>query len=352
MKESKKTIKISLSLSVIVIIIIMVLSVITIYFLTESLEKEKLRIENSQNVREKNNENIIKEDIKEKNKEDIYESKNEPKLKKIEINNNGIKMVQFDEYFYRIEDIAIEFRKCENINNYKDFEYDLDGDGKKDIVTVVHKTEKQDNGMGQSYEEDKYEFKLNDKTFYVEDNPHFTEIYIADLNRGDKSIEVVIFDDGPSDDPNCLIFSKVNSKMKKLKNLGWDLYTNQKGKLVCSEIHRATTIPEIFPNYYVIENNTIKTHDIDFSIIKNETFTAKDMLFTEDMKNIDKYWELSSSPKYQGDHETDEVFKEAGIIKLTEKDEFNVIGYYKDIDIQIKLKDGRKGYLLGNHFSD
>lgn len=348
MNKEKKLIKIKLSVSVIIIVIIMVLSVISIYFLTESIEKDKLEIEsNQQKVQESINNTIVNDEIevKENNteKQEIQRKTNKAK---------GIKMVQFDEEFYKVEDVAIESRKCENIKNYKDFEYDLDGDEKKDKVTVVHKTEKQDNGMGQTYEEDKYEFKLNDKTFYEENNPNFTEIFITDLNKNDKSIEVVIFDNGPSEDPHCLIFSKIDSKMKKIKELGWILYTNQKGKLVCSEIHRATTTPEIFPNYYVLANNEINKKDIDFSKIKNETFTAKDILFTEDMKNIDKYWELSASPKYQEDHEPDEVFKEAGIIRLTEKDEFNVIGYYKDIDIQIKLKDGRKGYLLGNHFSD
>lgn len=349
MNNEKKPIKIKLSISVIIIVIIMLLSVVTIYFLIESLEKDKLEIEsNQQKVQESiNRNNIVNDeiDVKENNKGKQESQRENNKAK-------GIKIVQFDEEFYKVEDVAIESRKCENIKNYKDFEYDLDGDGKKDKVTVVHKTEKQDNGMGQTYEEDKYEFKLNDKIFYEENHPSFTEIFITDLNKNDKSIEVVIFDNGPSEDPHCLIFSKIDSKMKKIKELGWSLYTNQKGKIVCSEIHRATTTPEIFPNYYVLENNEIKKKDIDFSKIKNETFTAKDILFTEDMKNIDKYWELSASPKYQGDHEPDEVFKDAGIIKLTEKDVFNVIGYYKDIDIQIKLKDGRNGYLLGNHFSD
>lgn len=345
MKDNKKIIKVNLNASVMIIVFIMFLSIITIFFLTESLEKEKERIENSRNVEQTINEFEIKnqENTTKKEKNNKKESKT---------NNTGIKMIQFDEYFYKIEDVALESIKCENIKNYKDFEYDLDDDGKKDIVTVVHKAVKQEDGIGGTYEQDQYEFKINDKTFYKEEHPSFTEVYITDLNKKDKSIEVVIFDNGPSEDPHCLIFSKVDSKMKKLKELGWNLYTNQKGKLVCSEIHRATTMPEVFPNYYVINNNEIKTHDIDFSKIKNNILTANNMLFTEDMKNIDKYWKLTASQKYQGDHEPEEVFREAGIIRLTVKDKFKVIKYHNDIDIQIELIDGRKGYLLGNHFSD
>ena len=50
--------------------------------------------------------------------------------------DNEIELVQFDEKFFELEDVALDYRECEKIKNYKDFEYDLDGDGKKDKITV------------------------------------------------------------------------------------------------------------------------------------------------------------------------------------------------------------------------
>ena len=50
--------------------------------------------------------------------------------------DNEIELVQFDEKFFELEDVALDYRECEKIKNYKDFEYDLDGDGKKDTITV------------------------------------------------------------------------------------------------------------------------------------------------------------------------------------------------------------------------
>jgi len=63
------------------------------------------------------------------NSEDEKEENNE-------IKQNQVKLIQFDEIFYELKDAALEYRECENIKNYKDFEYDLDGDTKKDKITI------------------------------------------------------------------------------------------------------------------------------------------------------------------------------------------------------------------------
>ena len=63
------------------------------------------------------------------NSEDEKEEEKETK-------KNTEKLIQFDEIFYELKDGAIEYRECENIKNYKDFEYDLDGDSKKDKITI------------------------------------------------------------------------------------------------------------------------------------------------------------------------------------------------------------------------
>ena len=63
MKEEKKYIKFKLSTSVVIIVFIMILSVISIYFLTESIEKDKIEIEsNQQSIQESTNKRETKND--------------------------------------------------------------------------------------------------------------------------------------------------------------------------------------------------------------------------------------------------------------------------------------------------
>ncbi len=47
-----------------------------------------------------------------------------------------MELMQFKEKFSDLEDVALDYRECEKIKNYKDFEYDLDGDSKKDKITI------------------------------------------------------------------------------------------------------------------------------------------------------------------------------------------------------------------------
>ena len=47
-----------------------------------------------------------------------------------------MELMQFEEKFSDLEDVALDYRECEKIKNYKDFEYDLDGDSKKDKITI------------------------------------------------------------------------------------------------------------------------------------------------------------------------------------------------------------------------
>jgi len=56
--------------------------------------------------------------------------------RKKETKQNTEKLIQFNEVFYDLKDAALEYRECEKIKNYKDFEYDLDGDSKKDKITI------------------------------------------------------------------------------------------------------------------------------------------------------------------------------------------------------------------------
>lgn len=63
-------------------------------------------------------------------------SEDEEAERKKETKQNTEKLIQFNEVFYDLKDAALEYRECEKIKNYKDFEYDLDGDSKKDKITI------------------------------------------------------------------------------------------------------------------------------------------------------------------------------------------------------------------------
>jgi len=108
----------------------------------------------------------------------------------------GEKFIQFDTEFYDIEDVAKDYRLSENIKNYKDFSFDLDGDGVKDKITIQKDKENKEHGW--------YLIKLNEKKFAEHYRP---EIYIVDLNEKDNDIEVVIFDMGITDNPYYYIYS-------------------------------------------------------------------------------------------------------------------------------------------------
>lgn len=251
------------------------------------------------------------------------------------ISKAEIKFLQFDTDFYKLEDVALEYRECKNINNYKDFEYDLDGDGVKDIITIKNYG-KDSNGQIQ------YKLLLNEKEFFEYfDAPESGIIYIVDLDKEDETIEVITYDDGPSDDPTYRLFVKQGSNMIQLSdNVGE--FINQNGIITSGEIygHRAWTEPKVFEYYYKLENNTLKRYSLDILKIKDAIFSAEGGLFTTDLKNIDKY----SQNGYN--------FEKAGIYTLTANDKFSIIGFIDNMDIQIKLQDGREGYLLGNHFTD
>ena len=347
--EGKEPIKVNLQtvllILTLIVILIMAVAIGVLYNKNTKLANNELKHENISNVESetKVNNSIANSGISNSSSEDtntngnqtVQDTKTETTTNNNTSSKTGIKLVQFDTDFYKLEDVALEYRKCQNINNYKDFEYDLDGDGVKDKITI-NNYGKDTNG------EIQYKLLLNGKEFFEYfDAPESGIVYIVDLNKDDKSIEIITYDDGPSDDPTYRLFIKQGSSMKQLSdNIGE--YVNQKGIITSGEIygHRAWTKPEVFEYYYKLENNTLKKYNLDISKIKDVSFSADAGLFTTDLKNIDKYWKNGND------------FEKAGIHKLTSKDKFYILGFKNDIDIQIKLQDGREGYLLGNHFSD
>ena len=137
--EEKKVTKISLSTFFLILSVIVI--IVMAYFIyrisnEKTVEKEKVANLNNEVSSLQNTVNNLNEKIN--NVSNIVNSSDESNKANINTTSlkNGSSLVQFDTTFYNLEDVALEYRECSKISNYKDFEYDLDGDGKKDKITV------------------------------------------------------------------------------------------------------------------------------------------------------------------------------------------------------------------------
>lgn len=295
---------------------------------TENVATEN-KIDKEDTNKEENKANEIKN-----NKENNESDEKTPEIK-------GQKLVQFDNEFYGLKDVAKEYRLSENIKNYKDFNYDLDGDGVTEKITI----QKNKENDGESYL-----FKLNGKKF--DEYYHRPEIYIVDLNEKDNNIEVVIFHEGASDDPEYIIYSKKESKMlPTFRSDGYLLKTDKKGTVVFVNSHNRRlngyTDPEIYFDYYVINNTKIEKKYINIDRIKDIDFITS-LYFSEDYSNKDRFWD-----DYDGVHYK-KRFKEVDIEELDKNTTFKVLDFKiikrennsEEYKIYVELSDGRKGYIF------
>lgn len=327
--EEKKEIRIKFSTLIIIILILIIIGLVTNI------------IYNPRTKEVTNNNEVIENKITENKVETTtQEAKKDKEITTIK----GEKLVQFDSNFFGLKDVAQDYRLSENIKNYKDFNYDLDGDGVTDKITI----QKNKENDGESYL-----FKLNGKGFAE----HYSrpEIYIVDLNEKDNNIEVVIFDEGPSDDPGYIIYSKEGNKMlETLRVDGYSLKTDKKGIVVFVNSHNRRlngyTNPEIYFDYYFINNTKIEKKYIDIDKIKHIDFSTS-LYFTENYNNKDIFWDNFDGVDYK------KRFKELNIEELDESITFNILKFEivryeeddeedEDYKIYVRLSDGRKGYIF------
>ena len=244
----------------------------------------------------------------------------------------GIKLVQFDTEFYKLEDLALEYRTFGNIKNYKDFEYDLDGDGTKDIITIRHSTKKENIYPDYIQTCDIYKIQLNGKNFMDTENGEIItsidNLYIVDLNKNDNKIEVVFEGYGPSDDPHYIVFSKDGSTMKAIASMdGMDLMTDIQGTIVVDNLDRSIT-PKVYDRYYIMQNNKIEENKSDISKIKNIIFKSDNLYFINGIDDAKNNVNAQSVPE-NGEFE------------------FNILEFKEQSgSLYVKLNDGRKGLLV------
>lgn len=203
--------------------------------------------------------------------------------------------------------------------------------------------------MNNGYSETTNVFELNGKEF-SEDNMNGCEIFIVDLNENDKNIEVVIYDNGPSDDPHYFIYSKKGNKMLEVKHIeGWPLTTDKKGNFVVGNFLEGSIEPGIYFDYYHIKDGNVQNKKTDISKIKNIECKSPYMYFTKNLTNL---------TKFEGESELREekYLKNYNIEKLENKT-FKIISFKESTEkeweeeripykLYVELSDGRKGYVF------
>ena len=258
-------------------------------------------------------------------------------------NLNENNLIQFNTKFYELNEVAKEYRDYKNIKNFKDFNYDLDGDGQLDKITISHKT-KTDDRIG---ERDYYEITLNGETF--SEGSEMDSIYIVDLNENDKNIEVVIFGEGPSDDPHYIIYSKKGNKMVEIDRIGgYPLKTDKKGTVVIKDNCNGVTVPEIYFGYEIIENGNVNIKTIDIETIKDIELKTSHFYFSKDYKEVMEIFDELE----KNNHDIEKTLRKLDIEKLNEDITFKVKEIYiqdeysYDYKILVELSDGREGYIF------
>ena len=254
-------------------------------------------------------------------------------------------MIQFDTDFYSLEEACIEYRDIQSIKNYKDFEFDLDGDGQKDIITIKNIGKKEDSG-----EYDIHEINLNNKTFFTDEGYDSVLVYIVDLNENDKTIQVVIRLSGPNDIEKYYIYGKKDSKMNLIKEIndGWHIKINKKGKIVINNSLLEGINPEIYDIYYEFNNDKIEEKKADIEKIKNMKLKSDGwMCFTQEKNSLKKYHE---HPYTEENENYDKTLEKYGIYRFEKEFNFEFIRFEKGTWVNggmyVKLEDGREGYLF------
>ncbi len=240
---------------------------------------------------------------------------------------------QFNTKLYGIKDIALEWRDINNIKNYKDFIFDFDGDGSIDKLTV--KSEKN----GDDREE--YYVELNGNIVIEKTNKTLlSRIYIVDLNKNDNKIEIIIENDGGSDDPKYEVYTKNKKGLIRIVNeAGFNLQTNQQGVLVAETVITKQISPIVFKNYFEFNNGVANKKETNIKDIKDITFTSENLYFTQDMNNIMKYIEKEN--KENNKLEDSGIYKGKLKFKILRFDDTtNINSFY------VKLDDGREGYIF------
>mgnify|MGYP004568289971 CR=1 FL=1 len=259
---------------------------------------------------------------------------------KVTVKNKPYKLTQFSTTFYDLKDVAKVYKDIGKINNYAEYKYDLDGDGKKDKITIKRVEKKVYNDDNtEDYDETYYYTYLNGKKFgedliYGE----ALKICIVDLNKNDKKLDIIIdtWNNGSK------IYQKIGNKMKKIsdfyfyEDMGF-IKVNQKGKILTRSLIEKSFSPYIVGSYFELSNKgKLKSINTNVNNISKITCKITDtdswfgsIYFTTNKKNI----------KLDKDYKTVKKGTKFKILK-------NEIYFNHYEVIKVKLSNGKIGYLF------
>ena len=258
--------------------------------------------------------------------------------------SKGFNIPQLEGMFYHIGDLLIESRKIEKVNNYKNFEYDLDGDGKIETVTLKHITDE---------DGDSYTVICGEKTVYYSwESILGGEVGIIDLDENDSYLEIFVYDNGPSDDPRYSFYRKVGNDFIQLGifDIENGFILDGKGRVLSGGRMSMPTVPQMFDSYYTINNNQFIRNEIKTLYNKDAVFYSNYRFFTEDFNNLEKACE----DYRDNEMELSEVLKLNSFELLDYNVGFTVLDFIYEndnheecsVDLKVKLSDGREGYLI------
>lgn len=315
MQESKENllIKILLILIIIGLIIFLILSKVT------GKKEKSSKKEGNITINEVTDE--VNEDTKNETKDYYAVLGVDGKFKKIE----EIALFQKDIDMYGINEINIE--------------YDMDNDGKKDLISFSElKNDTEVSLIYNNSEIDKITYGIPMK-----------KIYIVDLDKKDNYLEFLIYYNRYDGDVGDYILYKYEGEnYKKMEAnipayLG-NLYISEDGKIASSYgVYESN--PLIVTTYYDNVKNDFSM--VDYSLNSDTLINFKNVQFTQDLQNAEKVNSVLQGEELEN---WTKVKEEYGIVYYNEiqaylfdivEDSLENSGYLK-----VKLKDGTIGYFI------
>jgi len=274
--------------------------------------------------------NVVNNESTETNKnENIINEENK-------IDTSYLKVYGVGNDFKNLEDVAkLNWNSFEDTAN-KVLEYDLDNDGKKETITTEYKENDEDE---RSY------IVINNKEFKIGYYP-ISNIYIVDLDKNDKTIEIIALQQGDSGAYACDIGIYNNDKFEKIKDLeiyGESILVNENGKIIFEWTGYCN--PILTEEYYVYNNRTIKIEKPNLENIATQEFMIEKEHVYYTKETPEKVWdEYSNSSK---------TMEECGIYKFEKDTKVNIIEYGTHPTsevIKAKLENGNIIYIMSEIF--
>ena len=268
------------------------------------------------------------------------------KLKcKVTVKNKPYKFKQFNTTFYRLKDVAKVYKgDVSKITKKTNYYYDLDGDGKKDKISLVPYANNGYNSMITIY--------LNGK--YLDELKYGGKFAIVDLKKGDKDVEIIVEDDGSAQFPIISVYCKSGNYMtlagKPTNYISWgtlSLYrmmVDQKGKILNASGLDNKLTPYAVRRYYEFNNKKI-TQMIapNYDGLKLKTKKGYGTIgFTTNFSNIENY---SDNHWYNEDLSYyNSIALPAGTGFTVIDSAINEVGLYDTL--HVRLENGQEGYIF------